>query len=287
VSYAVVTPARNEASHLRELAVSLAGQTTPPERWIVVENGSTDDTAAVLGSLAGSTPILRVVEVEATGRPVRGAHVVRAFEAALPLLDPLPDVVVKVDADVTFPPDHFEQLLGRFAAETRLGIASGTCYEEVDGEWSERHVTGDHVWGAARAYRREVLPVVMPLEPRMGWDGIDQIKANLSGWVTATFKDLPFFHHRPEGARDGAALRARVNQGRASYYMGYRPSYLLLRSLFASRRELSAVGLVWGYACEAAVRGPRCADPAVREFVRAQQSAGLWRRRLNEARGRR
>ena len=192
-----------------------------------------------------------------------------------------------VDADVTFPQDYFERLTGRFRDDPRLGMASGTCYEQVDGVWRERHVTGDHVWGAARAYRREVIPVVMPLEPRMGWDAIDQIKANLAGWETATFKDLPFFHHRAEGSRDGAALKARVNQGKACYFMGYRLSYLLLRTLFAARSELSALGLVWGYASAAVTRAPRCPDPAVRQYVRAQQSVGKWRQRLDEARGRR
>jgi hypothetical protein len=241
----------------------------------------------VLGTLGQQLPFLDVLTVDAGGRPVRGAHIVRAFEAALPALEPLPDVVVKVDADVTFPHDHFEQLTARFAADDRLGLASGTCYEQVDGAWEERHVTGDHVWGAARAYRREVLPVVMPLEPRMGWDGIDQIKANLAGWRTATFKDLRFFHHRAEGVRDGAAFHARVNQGRASYYMGYRPTYLVLRSAFALRRDRAALGLVWGYALEAASRRPRCADQSVRHYVREQQSVAVWRRRLNEARGRR
>ena len=196
------------------------------------------------------------------------------------------DVVVKVDADITFPTDHFEQLTARFAADERLGLASGTCYEQVDGTWEERHVTGDHVWGAARAYRRETLSIVMPLEPRMGWDGIDQIKANLAGLATLRrSRIIPFFHHRPEGVRDGAAFRARVNQGRASYYMGYRPTYLLLRSAFALRRDRAALGLVWGYALEAASRRPRCPDPAVRQYVRSQQSASHWGRRLDEARG--
>jgi glycosyltransferase involved in cell wall biosynthesis len=287
VTYAVVTPARNEAGSLPALAESLAAQTVAPSRWIVVENGSDDDTVGVLEALGSRLPFLEVLTVSAAGRPVRGAHIVRAFEAALPALEPLPDVVVKVDADVTFPADHFEELTARFAADGRLGIASGTCYEQLDGVWEERHVTGDHVWGAARAYRREVLSVVMPLEPQMGWDGIDQIKANIAGWRTATFKDLPFFHHRPEGVRDGAAFRARVNQGRASYFMGYRPTYLVLRSAYALRRDRAALGLVWGYALEAASRRPRCPDPAVRRYVRAQQSPGAWRRRLDEARGRR
>jgi glycosyltransferase involved in cell wall biosynthesis len=285
VSYAVVTPARNEAGSLPALAKSLAAQTVAPWRWVVVENGSADATPEVLKELGQQVPFLAVLTVDAAGRPVRGAHIVRAFESALSTLGRLPDVVVKVDADITFPTDHFEQLMARFAADKRLGIASGTCYEKVDGTWEERHVTGDHVWGAARAYRREVLPFVMPLEPRMGWDGIDQIKANLAGWYTATFKDLPFFHHRPEGARDGAAFRARVNQGRASYYMGYRPTYLLLRSSFALRRDRAALGLVWGYALEAASRRSRCQDPRVRQYIRSQQSVGQWRRRLREARG--
>lgn len=287
MTYAVVTPARNEADSLSTLADSLAAQTVTPWRWVVVENGSTDATREVLEQLGQQVPFLAVLSVDAAGRPVRGAHIVRAFESALPALDPLPDVVVKVDADITFPADHFEQLTERFAADERLGLASGTCYEQVDGTWEERHVTGDHVWGAARAYRREVLPVVIPLEPRMGWDGIDQIKANLAGWRTATFKDLPFFHHRPEGVRDGAAFRARVNQGRASYYMGYRPTYLLLRSAFTLRRDRAALGLMWGYVLEAASRRPRCPDPSVRQYIRAQQSATHWRRRLGEARGHR
>ena len=80
---------------------------------------------------------------------------------------------------------------------------------------------------------------------------------------------------------------ARVNQGRASYYMGYRPTYLLLRSAFTLRRDRAALGLMWGYVLEAASRRPRCPDPSVRQYIRAQQSATHWRRRLGEARGHR
>ena len=120
MSYAVVTPARNEAGALPTLAESLAAQSLRPARWIVVENGSTDETPRVLQALTQQVPFLEVHEVKATGRPVRGAHIVRAFESALPTLDPLPDVVVKVDADITFPWDHFEQLMARFARDERL-----------------------------------------------------------------------------------------------------------------------------------------------------------------------
>lgn len=287
MSYAVVTPARNEAESLPRLADSLLTQSLSPSRWVVVENGSTDSTPQTLDALRGTVPFLVAVSLPRDEVRAYAGHVGRALQAAIPHITPLPEIVVSVDADVTFPTDHFERLLERFAGDETLGIASGTCLEEVDGEWKERHVTGDHVWGAARAYRREVIPVVMPLENQMGWDGIDQIKANVAGWTTATFKDIPFFHHRPEGARKGGSFAVRTRQGQAAYYMGYRPSYLVLRAMFATRNDLGALGLVWGYLRSLASQAPRCADPFVRAHLRETQRLRLVGKRLKEALGRR
>jgi glycosyltransferase involved in cell wall biosynthesis len=285
--YAVVTPAHNEADNLHRLRDSLVAQTQLPETWVIVENGSTDATHDVASALRADLPWVDVHSIPGPEHADRGAPVVRAINHGIASVRTQVDLVVVVDGDVTFPANYFERLLARFSEDPSLGMASGTCYEREQGEWQERHVTGDHVWGASRAYRWAVLPVVIPLVPRMGWDGIDQLKANVAGWRTATFKDLPFYHHRPEGTRDGTARRARVNQGRASYYMGYRPTYLLLRTLYAARRDPAALALLWGYASEAVRRAPRCDDVGVRERLRAQQRLRLYPQRLREARGRR
>ena len=288
VRYAVVTPRAQRSGESRPTPRVARRQSVLRNVGSIVENGSTDETLRVASSLASANTGSTCVPIPGGTTSDRGAPIVRAIHEGVDVVGNGPEVIAVVDADVTFPAEYFEQLLMRFQDDERLGLASGTCFEEVRGEWRERHVTGDHVWGATRAYRREVIPIVMPLEPFMGWDGIDQIKANLAGWRTATFKDMPFFHHRPEGARDGTALSARINQGRASYYMGYRPTYLLLRSaFFALRRDRAAVGLVWGYALEAASQRPRCQDAGVRQYIRSQQSYGEWKRRLREARGRR
>ena len=134
---------------------------------------------------------------------------------------------------------------------------------------AQRHVTGTTVWGAARAYRRECLDDVLPLEERMAWDGIDEMKAHAAGWHTKTLTDLPFRHHREEGERDGSRRRARTAQGRAAHYIGYRPSYLVLRSLHHARREPSALFMIWGYTVALVRREPQIADPAVRAQLRA------------------
>lgn len=283
--YAVVTPVRNEAGNLERLAASLAVQTVLPARWVIVDTGSTDGTAGVATSLAETCAWIEVVSSGAPGETARGGPIVRAFEAGVAALAETVDVVVKVDADVSFEHDHFERLLGAFAADPGLGIASGAAWELEDGEWRQRFNTGSSVWGAARAYRRACLDAVLPLEEQMGWDGIDELKAHAHGWTTRTLQDLPFRHHRAEGARDGSRWRAWTARGRASHYMGYRAWYLVARALHHARSEWGALGMIWGYLAEAAARRPVCADAEVRSRLRSEQSLRNLRTRRREAVG--
>ena len=287
-SYCVVTPARDEAFNLPRLAASLDAQTVRPRSWTIVDNGSTDGTLTVAGSLAATHPWIDVRSLPGTVVAERGAPIVRALHAAIASLEANPpEVLVNVDADISMEPNYFERLLARFDEDERLGIASGSAYELKDGEWRQRFVTGSTVWGASRAYRWECLQELLPLEARIAWDGVDEFKANARGWRTIAFEDIPFRHHRPEGARDGAAWRARANQGGAAYYLGYRPWYLVLRSLWNARREPAALGMIWGYVTSAARRAERSTDSAARAYLRGQQSPRNLRRRAQEASGRR
>jgi poly-beta-1,6-N-acetyl-D-glucosamine synthase len=286
-SYAVVTPARDEAENLPKLAASLATQTVPPVAWNIVDNGSTDGTLEVAHDLAAQYPWIHVLTLPGTTVADRGGPVVRALQAGIAALDDAPEIVVNVDADITFEPDYFEGLLGKFDDDPSLGIASGSAYELRRGRWEQRFVTGNTVWGASRAYRWRCLQQLLPLEERVAWDGVDEFKANARGWRTAAFEELPFRHHRREGQRDGTAWRARANQGNAAHYLGYRPWYLVLRALWNARREPAALGMIWGYAAAAARRAPRIADPDARAYLRRQQSPRNLRRRAVEAAGRR
>jgi hypothetical protein len=202
-------------------------------------------------------------------------------------LDVRPDVVVKLDADVSMDDDYFERILAAFTADPRLGIAGGACFELRDGVWEETFVTGDAVRGASRCYRRECLEAVSPLEERVGWDGIDELKANLQGWKTRLLRDVPFRHHRRVGERDGSSTARWRRQGEGAYYMGYRFSYLTLRTLHHAVRQPAALAMIRGYAGAAVRREPRCADDAVRDYLRDQQRLTRLPSRLLEAYGRR
>ena len=167
------------------------------------------------------------------------------------------DVVVKLDADLSFDDTYLGELVSCFWSNPRLGIASGACCELENGTWRRRTMSATTVWGASRAYRWEALDAVMDLEPRMGWDGLDELLAHRAGWQTKTFIDLLFRHHRPEHSREPGRWPALAAQGRSSWYMGYRPSYLALRSVYRAREDIAALAMPWGYLRAAMRREPR------------------------------
>jgi glycosyltransferase involved in cell wall biosynthesis len=283
--YALVTPVRDEAVNLLRLATSVFAQTVAPQSWIIVDNGSTDGTVEVAKSLVRDNAFVRILEVPGESSPVRGAPIVRAFVSGVAALGDLPEVVVKLDADLSMEPDHFARLLEVFEADSALGIASGTCWELEDGTWRPQHATRDHVRGAARAYRRECLFDVLPLVEGMGWDGIDELKAQTRGWSVYSIPDLPILHHRPVGAREGAKGMWR-DQGKMAHFMGYRPYYLIARAAFQARRDPRALAMITGYVGSAVTRRPRYDDLLVRRLLRDQQSIRRLPQRAREALGR-
>jgi glycosyltransferase involved in cell wall biosynthesis len=287
LSYAVITPARDEETNLPRLGACLAAQTIRPRQWLIVENGSSDATPAVAQDLADEHPWVHVLAVPGTESANRGAPVVQALHAGIGALTDPPDVVVNVDADISMDPDHFGRLLARFEADPKLGIASGTLFELSNGSWQPRHLTGTTVVGGCRAYRWDCLRVILPLEERVGWDGIDEFNANARGWTTRSFQSPPFRHHRREGERDGGTWYARWNQGHAAWYVGYRFWYLVLRALWHMRREPAALAMALGYASAGLKREPRNSDVRARDYLRSQQSLRNLRSRALEASGRR
>ena len=286
LTYALITPVRNEDGNLGRLGRSIACQTVAPSAWVIVDTGSTDSTVMLAEELASTVPFVRATAISGTAFPTRGGPIVRGFVAGIEQLEQVPDIVIKLDADLSFDHDYCERLLDAFARDPYLGLASGICTELRDGEWQQLFGTRFHVWGACRAYRWECLQDVMPLEERQGWDEIDSIKAQLRGWRARTLGDVPFRHHRPEGIRERSSRARWSGQGETAHYMGYRFSYLVLRALWRARHDGAALAMVTGYMAAAITREPQCPDGGVRAHLRAAQSVRQLRLRLSEALGR-
>ena len=285
LTYALVTPVRDEVEALPRLAQSILDQSVPPDKWVIVDTGSMDSTPEVARRLAKETPWVLATAIDQL-ELARGGPIVRAFLRGVELVVPPTDVIVKVDADVTVPPTFFESISDRFRTIEDLGIASGSLYEWEDGTWRrQKRGTDNFIRGACRAYRWECLGEILPLEERIGWDGLDLVKARIRGWKTEQFEDLGFRHHRMRGERDQSRLKSWYAVGEAAHYMGYRPYYAILRSVFQTRRDVRATALIAGFLMASLRRRQRHADPQVLAYVRNQQRLRSLPRRTAEALG--
>jgi glycosyltransferase involved in cell wall biosynthesis len=284
--YAVITPVRDEATNLPRLVESISNQTVPAKRWVFVDTGSTDGTLDAITRLASETDWIVATSIDEAAT-ARGGPIVRAFSHGIKLVAPPTDVIVKLDADITVNSTFFEALLDRFKRDKDLGVAGGAIHEWEQDNWQQRYVTDDFVRGGCRAYRWQCLSEVLPLEERIGWDGLDLIKARTRGWKTQQFHDLPVFHHRSVGARERSRASSWYAMGDAMYYMGYRPYYAFVRAMFDARRDRKAVMSIVGFLVAALRRQPRHSDPRVLAYVRKQQHMRNLPKRVKEKLGRR
>ena len=285
--YIVITPVRNEQEHLPKTIASMVAQTVLPTRWIIVDDGSKDETGAIADRAAAQYPWIRVVHRQDRGSRQAGSGVIAAFDDGFKLVPGAEwDAVVKFDGDLSFGPDFFERCLLEFELNPKLGMTGGTCCKEVDGV-AVPECTGDppfHVRGATKIYRRVCYEAIGGLLAAPGWDTVDEIKANMLGWETRTLP-VPLIHHRPTGDAYGAWSNW-VKNGLANYVIGYHPLFMAckcLRRIFIRPYVTAGVGLMCGF-LKGYFKGiPQVDDEPMIRFVRKQQwraltfRKNLWR----------
>ncbi len=276
MKYVIITPARDEESNIERTIQSVLAQTILPHTWVIVNDGSRDRTGEILDRYAKQFSWIKPVHRADRGVRKSGGGVIEAFQDGYALLDaPDWDFIVKLDGDLSFAMDYFEKCFDRFSRDDRLGIGGGTICHIANGQ-RVNEGTGDpvfHVRGATKIYRRACWDAIGGLVPMTGWDTIDEMKANMLGWRTHTFRDLFLVQHRFTGAADGS-WRNSVKNGRANYITGYHPLFMLLKCVKrvpGTPLFIDAAGLFWGYFGSCFKRLPRVGDHDLITYVRRQQ----------------
>jgi len=284
-AYAVVTPARDEAEWLPQTAASLVAQQHRPAQWVIVDDGSTDATAAIARALAQRHEWITVAETGRAESRGRGAPVVAAFKRGLAALTAEHEFVVKLDADLFLPAHYFAWVAGTFAREPRAGLVGGRLLVFDGREWTYDNVGRHTVHGAIKAYRRRAYDDVGGLHETMGWDGIDEFQMTSRGWDVRVLSELVVLHYKQRGERQGS-LRPRWEEGRGMRQVGYRGDFGLVRigwrGLTERPRVLSALPMLAAFAWHTLRRTPRIPDPgaiaAIRDYQRRRLVSLLTRR---------
>lgn len=282
-SYIIISPVRNEAEYLPHTIESVAKQTILPKRWIIVDDGSTDQTRAIADAAAAKYDWIRVVHRSDRGFRQPGGGVVETFYDGYSQIGTLDwQFIVKLDGDLSFAPDYFAQCFLNFQHDPRLGIGGGTICKETAGFLTPESTADPafHVRGAVKIYRRECWERIGGLIRAPGWDTVDEFKANMLGWATYTFQEIQVRHYRPAGQAQGD-WKNWVKNGRANYVTGYHPLFVFLKCLSRAKSKpygIAALGLFTGYVGGYLHKVPMVDDKELIRYVRDQQIRRLLNR---------
>jgi poly-beta-1,6-N-acetyl-D-glucosamine synthase len=288
--YAIVSPARNEARYARRTLESVVSQTLPPTRWLIVDDGSSDETPQILREYARMHDYIQIVQRPDRGRRSVGSGVMEAFYAGLQHLRPEDyDYLCKLDLDLELPRGYFEELVRRMEANPRMGTCSGKPYYPVEGDVDKgfkgkliSEGVGDEMSvGASKFYRVACFRQIGGLVREVMWDGIDCHTARMKGWMARSWDepDLRFIHLRPMGSSDKGILTGRMRHGAGQYFMGTTPVFMIASAIFRVTRKPYVVGgmaMLWGYVRSALRSEKRHEEPGFRDFLRRYQWACLF-----------
>jgi len=281
MKYILITSARNEEAFIGKTLDSVVIQTVLPERWVIVDDGSTDHTAEIVESYAKRYPWIELIShPQRADRNFAGkAH---AVNSALAHVQPLRfDVIGNLDADVSFETDYMEFLMKKFSEDPELGVAGTPFTQNGDYDSSKDSFEGEsYVAGPCQLFRRECFQEIGGYVPNQagGLDWIAVMTARMKGWKVRAFPEKRFHHYRTLGTAEKGALQALFSYGEKDYYLGSSPVWQLFRVAYRMAKKpfvMGGLALLSGYIW-ASLRGvKRTVAPELMRFHRKEQMKKL------------
>ena len=279
--YLLISPCRNEADYMRQTLDSVVAQSVLPAKWVIVDDGSTDETPKILAQYAAQYPWIQIVTRQDRGHRAVGPGVIDAFYSGYAAVNPDDfDYLCKLDLDLRLPPRYFEILMQRMAANPIIATCSGKAYIEEGGKLiDERH--GDETsLGMTKFYRVACFKAIGGFVREVMWDGIDCHRCRMMGWIACSWNepDLRFVHLRPMGSSQQGVYTGRMRHGYGQYFMGTGFWFMAASALSRVNQSpyiFGSVAMLWGWVKSALQGLPRYPDLEFRAFLRHYQMRAL------------
>jgi glycosyltransferase involved in cell wall biosynthesis len=274
--YVLITPARNEANSIELTIQSVVAQTIRPMKWVIVSDGSSDETDNIVDKYIGANPWIELVRMP-DRRERDFAGKVHAFNAGYARVKNLDyEVIGSLDADISFDEGYFSLLLRKMSEDPELGLVGTPFKDGPNAIYDYRFVSIEHVSGACQLFRRECFEQIGGYVPVKGGciDHIAVISARMKGWKTRTFTEKVSLHHRPMGTAQDSLLTARFRNGRKDYVIGNHPVWELCRVSYQITKKplvLGGVMLMSGYVWAMIRRVRRPVSAELVAFYRREQ----------------
>jgi glycosyltransferase involved in cell wall biosynthesis len=282
--YILVTPTKNEEAHIGSTLDSVVNQTVRPRQWVIVNDGSTDGTTAIVQAAAEKHPW--IVHLILPARADRNfAAVVHATEAGLRALQVTDYAFVGLlDSDVRFDSGYFAGVIQEFASSPRLGLAGGVVID-VGLPRDLLPLNLQDIPGAVQFFRRECFECLGGLVaiPEGGWDALTCVRARMLGYETRLLTTLVVDHLKPRNIAEGGIFRRKWQMGFRDYALGNHPVFEAFKCLgLLFRPPFLLGGMAWwlGFCVASLRRRNRGISSELVYFIRREQVA-----RVREALG--
>lgn len=280
MKYVLITPARNEEMFIEKTIQSVISQTTLPIKWVIISDGSTDRTDEIVKRYAS-----RYKWIELVRAPERNHHnfasKVKCFNLGHQKVKSIKyQIIVNLDADISFEKDYFEYLIDMFSKFPKLGMV-GTPYIESGIDVREMSLFDpQYINGMCQLFRRECFEGIGGFIPSKegGEDVFAVFSARMHGWQTRCFTGKTFNHHRKIGTRNGNIFSAKFKYGYRDFYIGNHPLWELCRGIYQMKNEpylLGGVLLILGYLWGSLYRIERPVSSDYIKFYRQEQMRRL------------
>ena len=264
---------------MRETLDTVIAQSIRPAKWVIVDDGSTDETPQILAEYARRHDWIQIVTRRDRGKRAVGPGVIEAFYAGYESINPDDyDFLCKLDLDLRLPPQYFEILMERMTANPRIATCSGKSYIDNGGGLAfERH-SDDTSLGMTKFYRVSCFKAIGGFVREVMWDGIDCHLCRMKGWIACSWDEpeLRFIHLRPMGSSQQSIYTGRMRHGFGQYFMGTGFLYMFASAISRLNQKpyvLGSLAMLWGWLASALQGKPRFDEPGFREFLRRYQ----WR----------
>jgi len=264
---------------MRRTLDSMVAQTVHPDLWVIVDDGSTDQTPKILAEYSAEHNFIKIVPRADRGHRSVGPGVIEAFYAGYRAVQSEDfDYICKLDLDLELPPRYFEILLQRLEENPRLGTCSGKPYflDKKTGKLISEKCGDENSVGMTKLFRKRCFDQIGGFVQQVMWDAIDGHRCRMLGWIAVSWDepDLRFIHLRPMGSSQQSIFTGRMRHGFGQYFMGTGFGYMTASALYRMTRPpylIGGLGMWWGYIKSMLTRQNRLEDPAFRNFLRRYQ----------------
>ena len=269
----IITPFLNEETVIGDLIKSVIAQELQPAKWVLVDDGSTDNSVKIIQKITKDEDWISLVQLDHKSQKRSiGAKIINAFNSGLVTIsiDDY-DIIMKLDADLILPENYIKEIAQQFTNNPSIGLCGGVCGLVEHGEIKlERKTNLDHVRGALKAYRKECFKQIGGLVNRMGWDSVDEYKARYHNWEVKVLPDLMVAHLKETNIKTGHT-RASFKNGIMLYTIRFDIPLLMtnvLKRLLWKPYIIQGLAILCGYCYAFLSREEKIIDKKLGKFIR-------------------